>query len=79
MVEYTTEDMKKLAEMSSEVLQFELEDLNYDPEAFKTFLHSRQQHTAIKYLFETPYEDIPMLINNGYISGYLEYRLTVCK
>ncbi len=78
---YTKTDMKKLAEMSKEhsPAKIFLEEVNYDPKKFKDILEEYSLNRDILYLYETPIEEIPLLINKGEISGYLKFRLTVGK
>lgn len=81
IVEYTSEDMKVLANMSQEgsVPSVYLPELKYDPRKFKQLLVDHHLKKDIHYLFEMPLEDIPLLINKGTVSGYLSFRLRVAK
>jgi hypothetical protein len=81
MIEYTKEDMQKLAEMSNQTSPpaVFLPNMNYDPKKFLNFLNEYHLSKDVHYLFELPLEDVPLLINKGEVSGYLQFRLSVAK
>jgi len=78
---YTKEDMKKLAEMSEEgsITATYLPELNHDPKRFRELLETYNLHTDIKYLFQLPINQVPLLINQGNAHGILQYRLKLSK
>jgi hypothetical protein len=78
---YTKDDMRKYAEMSEEdsVPAQYLEELDYDPKRYREFLKEHKQAKEIKYLFETPLIEIPILINRGELVGCLQFRLSIGK
>jgi len=78
---YTREDMKKLAEMSPEtsVAAVFLEDFDYDPKKFKDMLEEHHLSKDVEYMFEMPFEDLPLEINNATYMGYISFRLSVGK
>lgn len=78
---YTASDMKKLVEMSvsGSVPAVFLPDMVYDPGKFRGLLEEYNLKKDILYLFETPLSQVPLLINKGEVSGYLQFRLSVGK
>lgn len=78
---YTKEDMQMLVKMSAEgsIAEAYLPDMDYDPEVFQSLLRAKGLMKDVHYLFEVPLEDVPLIINRGDLSGYLKFRMTVCK
>ena len=78
---YTKEDMKVLATMAIEgsPAAVFLEDLDYSPLQFRRLLQQYNLTKDIEYLFKMPLREIPKLINQGEVSGYLSFRLKVAK
>lgn len=78
---YTKEDMRILVEMSKEgsIAEAYLPEMDYDPEAFKAFLKKKGLFKDVRYLFEIPLEDVPLIINRGDLSGYLKFRMNIFK
>lgn len=80
---YTRADMKKLAEMSDDASVAAIflaeEEINYDPKKFRDLLKRHNLTKDINYLYEMPLNEIPLLINKGEVSGYLQFRLAVGK
>jgi hypothetical protein len=78
---YTKEDMRTLVKMSAEgsIAEAYLPDLDYDPEAFQSLLRAKGLNKDVHYLFEVPLEDVPLIINRGDLSGYMQFRMTVYK
>jgi len=78
---YTKEDMKKLAEMSTEgsVPNSYLPDLDYDPDEYKTLLEQYLCKDDVHYMYEVELNEVPLLINDGHISGILKWRLAIGK
>lgn len=73
--------MKKLAELSPETSvahQF-LEDFDYDPKKLQACFEEHHLYEDIKYLYEMPFEELPMQINNATYMGYISFRLNVGK
>ena len=81
MIEYSKEDMETLASMSvpSSPAAIFLPDMDYDPQSFLHLLTDYHLSKDIHYLYEVHLEDIPLLINKGEVSGYLQFRLRVAK
>ena len=71
MVEYTKEDMIKYAQMSKEgsIPNCFLPVMNYDPEAFKSFIFDQGLYMDYHLLFVITLEEIPLLINKGETAG----------
>jgi hypothetical protein len=73
--------MKALEQMSrdgSPAREF-MEDCEYDPEKFKDFLLKHKLKKEVHYLFEYPFDDLPLKINDESINGYLMFRFTIGK
>lgn len=81
MIKYTKKDMKVLHEMSVEgsPARVFLEEGNYSPDKLLETMKKYGQTKDIGYLFEMPLHEVPLLINQGNISGYLKFRLKVGK
>jgi len=81
MVKYTKEDMKKLHELSAEGSPAKVytEETKFSPSAFRKILESFGCKKDVHYLFELPFDEVPLLINRGELSGYLRFRFTVGK
>lgn len=79
--QYDKDDMRVLWEQSREgsPAKVYLEEVDYDPVKFREYLESYHQKKEIHYLFEVPFREIPLLINNGNIHGYLRFRCTINK
>lgn len=78
---YTKKDMKKFAEMcekNSPMLMI-LEDVNFDPIKLKEKLKEYGLNNDIKYLFDTPLDEIPLLLSKNQIAGYMSFRLDIGK
>lgn len=78
---YTKKDMKRFAKMcekDSPMIMI-LEDINFDPALLREKLEEYGLHSDIKYLFETPLDDIPLLLDKRQIAGYLAFRLDIGK
>ncbi len=78
---YTKEDMRILAEQSTPMSApaVFLEDMDYSPKEFRALLEQYGLKKEIEFLFKMPLHDVPKLINSGEVSGYLSFRLKVCK
>jgi hypothetical protein len=76
---YSKADMKILAEMSVEgsVAATFLPEMNYSPLRFRELLEQYNLSKDIEYLYEMPLREVPKLINQGEVSGYLSFRLKV--
>jgi hypothetical protein len=81
MPDYTRDDMKILAHKSppTSVAAVFLEDFDYDPKMFRDLLEEHHLDKDVQYLFEMPFEDLPMEINNATYMGYISFRLSVGK
>ena len=77
---YTKEDIKKLSTMVNRgsVLETELEDMDYDPDKFKAYM-KKNVPKEYHILFETPLEDIAMMLNERNIQGLINFRFAVGK
>ena len=78
-IEYTKEDLIKLRTMVApgSVLETELEDMDYDPVKFKTFV--RKLPKQYKFLYQIELGELPMKINDLSIQGLLNWRFSICK
>jgi len=81
MPQYTKEDMKKLAEMSKKgsVPDTFLPGMDYDPMIYKELLLGAACKEDIHYIYEVELTEVPLLINDGHISGILKWRLAIGK
>ena len=81
MIKYTKENMKRLAERSADtsVPAVFLEEYDYDPKKFRELLESHHLDQDVKYLFELPFEDLPLEINNATYMGYIAFRFDIGK
>lgn len=78
---YTKKDMKRFAEMceeSSPMLMI-LEEVDHDPIKLRDKLEEYGLHKDIKYIFETPLDEIPLLLDKKEIAGYMSFRLDIGK
>ena len=81
MIKYTTEEMKLLAKMSrpgspAAVL---LRQMQYIDSGYRNLLEGHGQHKEVYYLFEMPFEDLPLEIANPSLQGIVQFRLTIGK
>jgi hypothetical protein len=76
---YTVEDIKVLHRMSTEgsVLKHKLAKWNFSPERFEELLNLFPHEKEI--VFNYPYEDLPLKIDDASINGYLQWRLAIGK
>ena len=81
MIKYTVQDMMKLVDMSvdASVAAIFLEEFDYSPKKFRGFLEEHHLDQDIRYLYEMPFEDLPLEINNAYFMGYISFRLIIGK
>jgi hypothetical protein len=77
---YTKDDIKKLSTMVNKdsVLESELVDMNFDPDRFKVYM-KKNVPKEYHILFETPLEDIAMMLDERNIQGLINFRFAVGK
>jgi len=78
---YTREDMMELARESApgSIPAVYLKTLDYSPKRFREFLLFYGQKDAVKFLFDTPIEEMPPLVPDKVRQGYLKFRMAVGK
>ena len=78
-IEYTREDIKELATMSKpgSALHTELEDMDYDPDAFKEYM--KQQPKQYRYIYQTSLDDVFMDMSNPTIQRLMTWRTSIGK
>jgi len=76
---FTSEDLKILHCMSSStsVIKFRLKKDGFSPEKFEGLLKVFPKEYAL--VFNEPYEDLPLKIDDQTINGYLQWRLSIGK
>jgi hypothetical protein len=77
--QFTCEDLKVLQRQSSStsVLSPLLVKYKFNPEKFENLLKVFPKE--YDFVFNVPYEDLPLKINDQTINGYLQWRLTIGK
>ena len=80
LITYTKEDMQRLKTMvnTGSVYEGILEDFDYDPVLFEAFV---KKHVPKEYkiLYETPVEELPMLMTDRSIQGLINFRFAIGK
>jgi len=78
-VEFTKEDLIKLRTMIApgSVLEDTLEEIDYDPIQFKAFM--KLLPSQYKILYDTPLEELPMMLEIINIKGLINFRFSVGK
>jgi hypothetical protein len=78
---YTEEDMRTLAKVSNpgSIPAAFLPGMGYSPKMFKEFLESNGLKKDVHYLFEIPIGEVPPLIVQEPLEGYLKFRMIVRK
>lgn len=81
MPRYTREDMRTLAKVSTpgSVPAAFLPEFDYDPERFREFLESRGMKEELHYLFEIPFDEVALLIDDEPRIGFLKTRMEMGK
>jgi len=77
---YTKEDLHKLSTMVApgSVYEMLLDQLNYDPAKFKAIVKASVPN-EYKILYETPLEDLALMLDNVAIKGLLNFRFSIGK
>lgn len=81
MPRYTREDMETLAQVSApgSVPAAFLPEFDYDPERFRGFLEERGLKEELHYLFDLPFDEVVLVLDDEPKIGYLKFRAEVGK
>lgn len=77
LISYTQDNLKDLHDCCSQELQAILEDINFNPEEFKKMMKGLPKE--YKFLYNTPLEELPLLIHDDRIHGFLMFRFKIGK
>lgn len=76
---FTSDDLKALYELANKtsVIKIRLKQDNFDPQKFEEILKFFPEE--YDFVFNEPYEDLPLRIDDPKIEGYLRWRLSIGK
>ena len=77
--EFTSEDLKALYNIAkgTSVVKIKLKQDNFDPQKFEKMMRCFRKE--YDFIFNEPYEDLPLRIDDPSINGYLRWRLAIAK
>jgi len=76
---FTSEDLKSLYKTAqgTSVIKIMLKRDNFNPEKFEELMKPFPKE--YDFIFNEPYEDLPLRIDDPSIEGYLRWRLSIAK
>jgi len=76
---FTSNDLKTLYAIAkgTSVIKIKLKQDNFDPKKFEQMMKIFRKE--YDFIFNEPYEDLPLRVNDPSIDGYLKWRLAIAK